>query len=74
MLQEERYCIDVLNQIASVQAALTQTSKVLLAGHIESCLAEALTSGNKRDREKKLAELVDVFARFCGTPPSRGAR
>lgn len=75
MLAEDRYCIDVLIQIASVQAALTQTSKVLLAGHLETCVAQALTSGSKREREQKIAEVVDMFARFYGTPalrPDRG--
>jgi DNA-binding FrmR family transcriptional regulator len=74
MLDEDRYCIDVLIQIASVQAALTQTSKVLLAGHLETCVAQALTSGSRREREQKIAEVVDMFARFYGTPSLRSGR
>jgi DNA-binding FrmR family transcriptional regulator len=43
-----------------------QAQKLLLGQHIESCVADAMRSGNSRDRQKKVGELLDVFSRFAG--------
>ena len=50
--------------ISAVQGALEQVRKLLLGRHIESCVADALRSGSKSDRQQKIEELLDVFARF----------
>jgi DNA-binding FrmR family transcriptional regulator len=68
MLDQDRYCVDVLLQITAVQAALMETGRVILAGHIETCLTEAIRSGDPVDRRKKIAELMEVFGRFCRMP------
>jgi CsoR family transcriptional regulator, copper-sensing transcriptional repressor len=64
MVAEDRYCVDVLFQVAAVRAALDAAGKVLLAAHIESCVAEAVASGRPRERKQKLDELLDVLGRF----------
>jgi DNA-binding FrmR family transcriptional regulator len=64
MVEEERYCVDVLLQIAAVQAALGQVGKLVLGSHVETCVAEALASGKPAARRQKLAELMEVFSRF----------
>jgi DNA-binding FrmR family transcriptional regulator len=64
MLDDDRYCVDVLMQIAAVRAALDRVGKVVLRSHVETCVAEAFASGRPREREKKLEELLEVFARF----------
>jgi DNA-binding FrmR family transcriptional regulator len=64
MVAEDRYCVDVLLQIAAVRAALEAAGKVLLAAHVESCVAEAVASGRPRERKQKLDELLGVLARF----------
>lgn len=64
MLDEDRYCVDVLHQIAAVRAALDQTGKVILGAHVETCVADAFASGSARERRKKKDELLDVFSRF----------
>ena len=64
MLDDDRYCVDVLLQIAAVRAALDRVGKLVLAGHVETCVAEAFASGRPRDRQKKLDELLEVFERF----------
>jgi DNA-binding FrmR family transcriptional regulator len=64
MLEDDRYCVDVLMQIAAVRAALDRVGKVVLRSHVETCVAEAFASGRPREREKKLEELLEVFARF----------
>jgi len=66
MIDAEAYCVDILLQISAVQGALEQVQKLLLGRHIESCVADALRSGSKGDRQQKLDELLDVFARFGG--------
>jgi DNA-binding FrmR family transcriptional regulator len=66
MVEEEKYCVDILLQLAAVQGAVEQAQKLLLGQHIESCVADAMRSGNSRDRQKKVGELLDVFSRFAG--------
>lgn len=66
MIADEAYCVDILLQISAVQGALEQVQKLLLGRHIESCVADALKSGTRGDRQRKIDELVDVFARFGG--------
>ncbi|MGH7388462.1 MAG: metal-sensitive transcriptional regulator [Candidatus Rokuibacteriota bacterium] len=66
MIAGEAYCVDVLLQISAVQGALEQVQKLLLGRHIESCVTDALRSGTKGDRQRKIEELLDVFSRFGG--------
>ena len=64
MVADDRYCVDVLLQIAAVRGALDAAGKVLLAAHVESCVAEAFASARPRERKQKLDELIEVLARF----------
>jgi CsoR family transcriptional regulator, copper-sensing transcriptional repressor len=64
MVEDDRYCVDVLLQIAAVRAALDQVGKLVLGAHVESCVAEAFASGRAEERDRKLAELLEVFSRF----------
>ena len=66
MVESDAYCVDVLLQISAVQGALEQVQKLLLGRHIESCVADAMRSGAKGDRQQKIDELLEVFARFGG--------
>ncbi len=64
MISADAYCVDILLQVTAVQGALEQVQKLLLGRHIESCVAEALRSGSKNDRQRKVDELLEVFTRF----------
>jgi CsoR family transcriptional regulator, copper-sensing transcriptional repressor len=66
MIDGEAYCVDILLQISAVRGALDQVEKLLLGRHIESCVTDALRSGSKGERQQKIDELLDVFARFRG--------
>lgn len=66
MVEEEKYCVDILLQLTAVEGAVEQVQRLLLGRHIESCVAEAIRSGNTRDRQKKVDELLEVFSRFSG--------
>ena len=47
MIEEERYCVDILIQVSAVQAALNSFNKILLSSHIKSCVVEELRAGNE---------------------------
>jgi DNA-binding FrmR family transcriptional regulator len=64
MVEQDRYCVDVLLQIAAARAALDQVGKLVLGAHVETCVAHAFESGKPRERRKKMDELMEVFARF----------
>jgi DNA-binding FrmR family transcriptional regulator len=66
MVEEDKYCVDILLQLAAVQGAVEQVQKLILGQHIESCVTDAIRSGNSRDRQKKMDELLEVFSRFSG--------
>ncbi|HLF50574.1 MAG TPA: metal-sensitive transcriptional regulator [Methylomirabilota bacterium] len=66
MVEEDKYCVDILLQLMAVQGAVEQVQKLVLAQHIESCVSDAIRSGNARDRQKKVDELLEVFSRFSG--------
>ena len=64
MVDEDRYCVDVLLQVAAVRAALDQVGKLMLGAHVETCVAAAFSSGSASERRKKTGELLEVFSRF----------
>ncbi|HKZ04557.1 MAG TPA: metal-sensitive transcriptional regulator [Methylomirabilota bacterium] len=66
MIEEDKYCVDILLQLTAVQGAVEQVQKLLLARHISSCVADAIRSGAGKERQKKVDELLDVFSRFGG--------
>ena len=66
MIGGDAYCVDILLQVAAVQGALEQVEKLLLGRHIESCVSDAMRSGSKNDRQRKIDELLEVFTRFRG--------
>jgi DNA-binding FrmR family transcriptional regulator len=66
MVEEEKYCVDVLLQISAVGGALEQVSKILMTRHIESCVQDSVRAGSERERSQKIDELVRVFTRHSG--------
>lgn len=66
MIEDGKYCVDVLLQISAVQGALEQVSKILMSHHIESCVVDSLKAGSERERARKIDELIQVFSRHSG--------
>jgi DNA-binding FrmR family transcriptional regulator len=64
MVEQDRYCVDVLLQVAAARAALEQVGKLVLGSHVETCVAAAFGSGSAEERRRKRDELLEVFARF----------
>jgi DNA-binding FrmR family transcriptional regulator len=67
MIEEERYCIDILTQIAAVSTALESVSVKLLEDHVRHCVVGALTSGDAHVAEEKGEELLAAVQRFSRT-------
>lgn len=63
MVEDDRYCIDIVTQIAAVRAALRKAEEEILRGHVAHCVEHAISSGDKADQRRKVAELMDVMAR-----------
>jgi DNA-binding FrmR family transcriptional regulator len=63
MVEEDRYCIDVITQIAAVRAALRKVEEELLHDHVGHCVQHAINSGDKVEQRKKIAELVETLSR-----------
>jgi DNA-binding FrmR family transcriptional regulator len=67
MVEEERYCIDVLTQIAAVSTALESLSVKLLEDHVRHCVAGALAAGDAETAERKSEDLLAAVQRFSRT-------
>lgn len=61
MLEEERYCIDVIKQVQAVQAALTKTNQMILDSHLHTCVTTAIQGDDPNERERVLEEIMEVF-------------
>lgn len=64
MVEEDRYCIDILNQMQAIKAALKKVEEEILKTHASHCVAHAIKSGNVKDQTEKFSELIDLFSRF----------
>ena len=67
MVEEDRYCIDVLTQIAAVNTALESLAFRILDDHVNHCVADAIASGDSKSAEEKSRELLDAVQRFART-------
>lgn len=63
MVEEDRYCIDVLTQLRAVKAALARVESLMLKDHLGHCIEGAIVSGDAQEQRKKAAELVELISR-----------
>ena len=63
MVDEDRYCIDIITQISAARAALRRVEEEILRDHVAHCVDHAIASGNREDQRKKIAELMEVVSR-----------
>lgn len=64
MVEEDRYCIDISNQLLSTQALLGTINAEVLTAHVDHCVRQAFESGDKAEEEKKINELQAVLKRL----------
>jgi DNA-binding FrmR family transcriptional regulator len=63
MVEEDRYCIDVITQVQAVRAALQRVEEEVLKDHVEHCVEHAIASGDAGEQRRKVAELLQVLGR-----------
>ena len=65
MIEEDRYCIDVSNQLLAVQALLRKANKELIASHLNCCVRSAFTHGSEAEQEQKLEEIMMILDKMA---------
>ena len=63
MVAADRYCIDVVTQIAAARAALKRVEEMVLKDHVAHCVEHAIASGDQKEQRRKVAELMEVLGR-----------
>lgn len=63
MIEDDRYCIDVLTQLQAVRAALARVETEILKEHLGHCIEGAIVAGDKEEQRKKAAELIQLLER-----------
>ena len=63
MVEEDRYCLDILTQIDALRAALARVQSELLKDHLGHCIEGAIVSGDKEEQRRKAAELIQLLER-----------
>jgi len=66
MVEEGRYCIDILTQVQAIKAALGKVEDELLKNHAAHCVEEAIQDGDVESQRQKFSELVDLFGKYRG--------
>ncbi len=61
MVEEDRYCVDILKQTAAVKGAIDRLDQAILANHLDTCVTTAIRSDDPGERERVISELLDLF-------------
>ena len=61
MVEEDKYCIDVIRQIQAIDSALSKVSTQILENHLNSCVTDAIQGNDPKERERVLKEITEVF-------------
>lgn len=65
LVEEDTYCVDVMNQISSVHEALRGVGKLLMRNHLQHCVTDALREGDEDKAEKTYQEVMDLIYKFA---------
>ncbi len=63
MIEEERYCIDILQQMQAIKSAFAKVEDAILKDHTATCVEHAIASGNEQEQRKKFGELIDLLSK-----------
>ena len=64
MVEDNRYCIDISNQVLATRALLERTNRIILEGHIEGCILDAAATGSDEERKEKIFELSNMIKKM----------
>ncbi|MBX3584595.1 metal-sensitive transcriptional regulator [Neoaquamicrobium sediminum] len=65
MIEEDRYCIDIINQVMAIRSALSQVEILILQDHADNCVEDAISSSDPEEQRRKFQELIEVFEKIC---------
>jgi len=65
MIDEGKYCIDIITQISAIRSALSSLSGIILQNHIEHCLVHAFEQQDKELQEKMIKEIMDIYKKHA---------
>lgn len=65
MIEEDRYCVEILYQTLAIRSALAQVEVLILQDHADDCVEEAIASSDPGAQRQKFRELVDIFQKIC---------
>ena len=64
MIEEERYCVDIITQIHSIIGALYRVENQIFKKHIDGCVVHALKNKSESEKQKKIDEIIELISRF----------
>ena len=64
MVEDDRYCIDISNQILATRALLERVNRIVIEGHIEGCILDAAAAGTEEERKQKIIELSNMIKKM----------
>ena len=64
MIEEKRYCVDILTQLTSIVGAIKSVEENILERHLKGCVHQSFTKGSKDDKARKIDEVIDVLKKF----------
>lgn len=64
MIDEDQYCIDIANQILAAEAILRKANREVVRAHMESCVAQAIESGDEQAKQQKLDEILRLLEKM----------
>ncbi|MDO4788424.1 MAG: metal-sensing transcriptional repressor [Johnsonella sp.] len=64
MVEEDRYCIDISNQLLAASALLNKANQAVIAAHMQNCIMDAAAKGEPWEREKKIEEITDLLKKL----------
>ncbi len=73
MIEDERYCPEVMKQVSALQSSLEKVNRILLQNHLETCVAHAVAEGRTIEIVQELMETMKYTAAITGPAPVRGA-
>jgi DNA-binding FrmR family transcriptional regulator len=63
MIENKKYCIDIMMQLNSITGAVTRVRNIIFENHLKGCLVQSLKTGSKQERENKIGEIVNLITR-----------
>ena len=65
MVDEERYCVDILNQTAAIVSAIRGVENLIMENHLDTCVSEAMRSGDVDEQRRKISEVMEIIGKYC---------